>query len=66
MPSLEAGRVHSNNNNDDVIARDDDCKDDNNNTNTQQPTLWSDAFQAERGGGDFDDNNDVKDNEDEP
>ena len=32
----------------------------------QQPTLWSDVFQAERGWGDFDDNDYVKDDEDEP
>ena len=32
----------------------------------QQPTLWSDVFQAERGWGDFDDNDCVKHNEDEP
>ncbi len=32
----------------------------------QQPTLWSDVFQAERGWGDFNDNDYVKDNEDEP
>ena len=34
----------------------------------QQPTLWSDLFQAERGWGDFDDNDNdyVKDEEDEP
>ena len=25
-------------------------EDDNNHADTQQPTLWSDAFQAERGG----------------
>jgi hypothetical protein len=29
-------------------------RDDNDNVNTQQLTLWSDAFQAEKGGGDFD------------
>jgi hypothetical protein len=28
--------------------------------------LWLDAFQAERGGGDFDGNDNVKDNKDEP
>ena len=32
----------------------------------QQPTLWSDEFQAERGWGDFDDNDYVKHYEDEP
>ena len=32
----------------------------------QQPTLWSDAFQAERGWGDFDNNDYVKHDEDEP
>ena len=32
----------------------------------QQPTLWSDVFQAERGWGDFDDNDYVKHDEDEP
>ena len=32
----------------------------------QQPTLWSDVFQAERGWVDFDDNDYVKDGEDEP
>ncbi len=32
----------------------------------RQPTLWSDAFQAERGWGDFNDNDYVKDDEDEP
>ncbi len=33
---------------------------------TQQPTLWSDVFQAERGWGDFDNNYYVKHDEDEP
>ena len=60
------GGVHSNNNDNDVINRNDDHKDDYNNFNTQQPTLWLDAFQTERAWGEFDDNNDVKDNEDEP
>ena len=46
-------------------TRDDDHKDDDNNADTQQPTLRSDAFQAQRGGGDFDDNDNVKD-KDEP
>jgi hypothetical protein len=32
----------------------------------QQPTLWLDVFQAERGWGDFDDNDYVKDDKDEP
>ncbi len=32
----------------------------------QQPTLWSDVFQAERGWGDFEDNDYVKEDEDEP
>ncbi len=32
----------------------------------QQPTLWSDVFQAKRGWGDFDDNDYVKDGEVEP
>jgi hypothetical protein len=32
----------------------------------QQPTLWSDVFQAERGWGDFNDNDYVKHYEDEP
>ena len=31
----------------------------------QQPTLWSDVFQAERGWGDFDNNDYVKHDEDE-
>ena len=60
------GGVHSYNNNDDVTARDDDRKDDDDNAIMQQPTLWLDAFQAERGGGDFDGNDNVKDNKDEP
>ena len=58
------GVVHSNNNNDDVITRDDNCKDDDG-ADTQQPTLWLGAFQAERGGSDFGNNNDVKDGKDE-
>jgi len=57
---------NSSNNDNDVTDRDEDHKDDNNNANMQQPTLWSYAFQAERGWGDFDDNNYVKDNKDEP
>jgi hypothetical protein len=32
----------------------------------QQPTLWLDVFQAERGWGDFKDNDYVKDDKDEP
>ena len=32
----------------------------------QQPTLWSDVFQAERGWDNFDNNDCVKDNKDEP
>ena len=32
----------------------------------QQPTLWSDVFQAERGWGDSDNNDYVKHDEDEP
>ncbi len=32
----------------------------------QQPTLWPDVFQAERGWGDFDDNYYVEHDEDEP
>ncbi len=32
----------------------------------QQPTLWWDVFQAERGWGDFDNNDYVKDDKDEP
>ncbi len=32
----------------------------------QQPTLWSDVFQAKSGWGDFDDNDYVKDGKDEP
>ncbi len=32
----------------------------------QQPTLWSDVFQAERGWGDFNNNDYVKHDEDEP
>ena len=41
------GRVHSNSNDNDVVDGDDDH---NNDANTQQPTLWSDAFLAERRG----------------
>ena len=59
------GDVHSNNNDNDVTNRDEDHKDDNNNADTQQPTLWSDAFQAERGWSDFGDNDYVND-KDEP
>ena len=66
MPLWEAGGAHSNNNDNDVTNRDDDHKDDNDDANTQQPTLCSDAFQAERGWGDFDNNDYVKDNNDEP
>ena len=44
------GGVHSNNKDDDVAKGEDDHNDDNNKVDTQQPTLWSDAFQAERGG----------------
>ena len=66
LDAFVGGRgVHSNNNDDDVIARDNDCKDDNDDANTQQPPLGPDTFQAERGGGDFDDNDNVKDNKDE-
>ena len=32
----------------------------------QQPTLWSDVFQAERGWGDFDNNYYVKHDDDKP
>ena len=58
--------VNSNNNNNDVTNRDEDHKDDNDNADTQQPTLWLDAFQAERGWGDFEDNGYVKDNKVKP
>ena len=52
---MGGGGVIQTNNNDDS---DDEHKIDNehNDADTQQPTLWSDAFQEERGGGDFDDN----------
>ena len=33
---------------------------------SQQPTLWSDVFQGERGWGDFDNNDYVKYNKDDP
>jgi hypothetical protein len=42
------------NHNDDVGDGNDDENDDDDDVNMQQPTLWSDAFQAERGGDDFD------------
>ena len=66
LGAVEGGGVHSNNNDNDVTDRDEYHKDDNDDTNMQQPTLWSDLFQAERGWGGFYDNDYVKDDEDEP
>ena len=59
------GGVHSNNNNNNVTNGDDDHNDEDHNVDTQQPTLWLDAFQAERGWVDCDNNDYVNDNEDE-